>query len=497
MEEIRSTINKDSIEVKLPATSSSNFEYADEKKEEYCEDKDPSILSILQSLSPQEPFSAKVMDSVSVKKNDLAVTPMMRMRHTSAQEALTIKPSIPYEDNKEKKTDVIRAETQRKWKQKKKIAEQRREEERHNLNGRKKKSKKERPRKKRSDASTIDSSTVVSRRSEDYDDASIVSVAPYITSLQKFMDECFGIQCGKLGDSESVNEEGSEYDYSVASQSYANSESELASQSEAGSSIMADRISEKKLKYRLKTGSSTRQAVPTLPSADESDESRSNRDDTCSPFPGQSQASKSRESTPNDAGSSLIGIDHENFVMAFISKLKSKGMNVTVHQKNRSKKSPLQATALLTCGEKQPNGRFSGPRFSWETKNRIFRGSVDLFDIKSIDQAMDTQLEDFPMAKPTRAIFLQARREQDCILFDAPDEDAAIRIVHGLRAVVARLAFNLIIGDPTIGCELLYIENDDNEIAKQKKDKRPKRTALMKAMNDVANHLVDKAVITE
>ena len=130
VEEIRSTINKDSIEVKLPATSSSNFEYADEKKEEYCEDKDPSILSILQSLSPQEPFSAKVMDSVSVKKNDLAVTPMMRMRHTSAQEALTIKPSIPYEDNKEKKTDVIRAETQRKWKQKKKIAEQRREEER-------------------------------------------------------------------------------------------------------------------------------------------------------------------------------------------------------------------------------------------------------------------------------------------------------------------------------------------------------------------------------
>ena len=62
---------------------------------------------------------------------------------------------------------------------------------------------------------------------------------------------------------------------------------------------------------------------------------------------------------------------------------------------------------------------------------------------------------------------------------------------------VCKLSFNLIIGDPTIGCELLYIENDDNEIAKQKKDKRPKRTALMKAMNDVANHLVDKAVITE
>ena len=65
------------------------------------------------------------------------------------------------------------------------------------------------------------------------------------------------------------------------------------------------------------------------------------------------------------------------------------------------------------------------------------------------------------------------------------------------EAVVARLAFNLIVGDPTIGCELLYIENDDNGIAKQKKEKRPKRTGLMKAMNDVTNHLVDKAVISE
>ena len=50
----------------------------------------------------------------------------------------------------------------------------------------------------------------------------------------------------------------------------------------------------------------------------------------------------------------------------------------------------------------------------------------------------------------------------DHYIFEAmEDEGVAYRFVHGMRWIVARLAFNLIIGNLNVSCELLNVDGDD------------------------------------
>jgi hypothetical protein len=102
------------------------------------------------------------------------------------------------------------------------------------------------------------------------------------------------------------------------------------------------------------------------------------------------------------------------------------------------------------------------------------------------------ELENFPFAMPGRTICLLLKNG-NCFIFEASTEDDAFRFVRGIRWVVARLAFNLVIGNLDVSCELLDVGLADNE------NLNSPRSAVMEfdwsiAMDDVTHYLVEKAL---
>ena len=114
---------------------------------------------------------------------------------------------------------------------------------------------------------------------------------------------------------------------------------------------------------------------------------------------------------------------------------------------------------------------------------------LDLFDIRVVEMASPAQLKEYPIAMPDRTVIVGTNRGNDLVL-EANSEDDANCFVHGMRWIVARLAFNLIIGNMEVSCELL-------DVSRQKND-RPKNpleeVRWSRAMNDVANSLVEKSI---
>jgi hypothetical protein len=92
----------------------------------------------------------------------------------------------------------------------------------------------------------------------------------------------------------------------------------------------------------------------------------------------------------------------------------------------------------------------------------------------------------YPFAIPGNSFFV-ALNNGSHVVFEAGSDAEARRFVHGLRWVVARLSFNLVVGNPLVSCELLSVPNSGKVLPQT-----PMEEALWsKAMNDVTNHLVD------
>jgi hypothetical protein len=147
----------------------------------------------------------------------------------------------------------------------------------------------------------------------------------------------------------------------------------------------------------------------------------------------------------------------------------------------------------LKPGRRAPSGSQYGPRLVWagiKTPDNTF--GIDLFDIRSLDKAGAMHLQDYPFAIPGRSIFLKLTRGRDFV-FEASTEEQARRFIHGMRWVVARLAFNLVIGNLDVSCELVDIGLVDGK-KKVRPDTALEESRWTKAMDDMTNQLVDKSV---
>lgn len=151
---------------------------------------------------------------------------------------------------------------------------------------------------------------------------------------------------------------------------------------------------------------------------------------------------------------------------------------------------PCGVVAHLNLGE-PTDGIYGGPQIVWHKQDGSDGGVIDLFDIQSMDTASLDMLESYQFAIPDNTFFVVLNNGKH-VVFEASSEVEAKRFVHGLCWVVARLSFNLVVGNPLVSCELLSVEGNRSSDSPQ----TPMEEALMsKAMNDVTNHLVDKTLM--
>jgi hypothetical protein len=182
----------------------------------------------------------------------------------------------------------------------------------------------------------------------------------------------------------------------------------------------------------------------------------------------------------------------KSFVKAFIQDIMTQGCPLHWHSEPMSM-APHSIRMYLKPGHRAPNGAQCGPRLVWvDIKKPDNKFGIDLFDIRSLDKAGAMHLQNYPFAIPGRSIFLKLTRERDFV-FEAVNEEQALRFIHGMRWVVARLAFNLVIGNLDVSCELLDVGLMDGK-KKVRPDTALEESRWTKAMDDVTNQLVDKSV---
>ena len=143
------------------------------------------------------------------------------------------------------------------------------------------------------------------------------------------------------------------------------------------------------------------------------------------------------------------------YVKTFITDAVANGFSMLWH-KEQASMNPAPVTIRLKPGHYQSSGLSSshcGPRVVWSDQSND-RYGVNLFHVLSIDRAKPDHLKDFPFAIPGRSVCLKLKDDQ-YFVFEANSEDEAWRFVHGLRWVIARLTFNLVIGNVDVSCELL------------------------------------------
>lgn len=199
---------------------------------------------------------------------------------------------------------------------------------------------------------------------------------------------------------------------------------------------------------------------------------------------GVAQSGNNENQAASESKSLEVGIHDRSFIKAFVTTATTGGLKLLfhTHQRRESFSPPTKVFGFIKFGIEGAKGQYSEPRLSWETETGVPKGVVDIFDIRSLNKASTADLENYPLAIPGRSVVLQTTKGSN-YLFEAPTEDRALRFVHGVRWVVARLAFNLIIGNIHVSCELL--DTDEKEGSDGFEGQ--------KAMNDAANHLVDKA----
>jgi len=114
-----------------------------------------------------------------------------------------------------------------------------------------------------------------------------------------------------------------------------------------------------------------------------------------------------------------------------------------------------------------------------------------LFDIASIHKATTNSsriLQAYPTIVDPENCVTIILNDKTILLFEASDAAEAKKVVHGFRWIVARLSFNLIIGNRDVCAELL-------PVPRRKKTTREQNNMMLTSeiMNDVTNQLVEKS----
>jgi len=394
-----------------------------------------------------------------------AVTPIMRMRHPATREAAT----ISEEENATRssaarsatmtksRSEEYKAIKQKQWKQKMKMIGRRREEERSLLEG------------EEGDGPQTPNSRRSSRRPRKGNKGrraarpSIDSFPACQNEVTKIIERFVRNRCGGIDD---IMFEDDEFSAGESESSESDGD-ETATDSEGGSSF-----EEKRGATKARTRDAQNAMVNAKPIANAKNE------------------------VMNERATSEPGVKDKTFIKSFISQVTKRGMEVMLHKQNRGKSltGPSKVNSSIKPGTQNKRRGFSGPKFVWEGIDGDESGEIDLFDIGSLDKATVQELQEYPLAMPGRSIFIRLNRGAEYV-FESLTDDDALRFIHGMRWVIARLAFNLIIGNLGVSCELLDVErNGDPESEGGRFPKTLKQEAKWtKAMNDVTCHLVEKA----
>jgi hypothetical protein len=199
-------------------------------------------------------------------------------------------------------------------------------------------------------------------------------------------------------------------------------------------------------------------------------------------------------------------ITDQSFVKAFIATMRDAGLELIVHRPNRrqSLSQPCKIVAFLRPGtEHKATAQFSTPCLEWQAEEGLITKRVDLFDIKSCDKASALQLERYPLAIPGRSILLRTHGGSDYV-FETRHEATSLQFVHGIRWVVARLSFNVVIGNVRGSCELMDLDHRENgrphsssTAASTCFPSTPEEESRWtRAMNDATNAMIDKSAIS-
>jgi len=152
---------------------------------------------------------------------------------------------------------------------------------------------------------------------------------------------------------------------------------------------------------------------------------------------------------------------------------------------------PSNVTIRLRKGYRLPDGTYCAPRLIWTDLRRDQNYGFGIFDIRSLNHASIAHLHNFPYAIPGRSVLLHLKNSTSFI-FEAGTEEDAVRLVRGLRSAIARLSYNLVIGNLDVSCELL-------DLGPGMEPKRKQRSGYLefdwsRAMDDVTEQLIENAV---
>jgi hypothetical protein len=96
-------------------------------------------------------------------------------------------------------------------------------------------------------------------------------------------------------------------------------------------------------------------------------------------------------------------------------------------------------------------------------------------------------------AMPSRCVFIRLAKGNEFV-FEAESEQEAFRFVHGMKWVIARLTFNLVIGNLDVSCELVDVGLVKSSDLSSSTRSILEEAEAARAMDDVTVQMVDKSV---
>ena len=153
----------------------------------------------------------------------------------------------------------------------------------------------------------------------------------------------------------------------------------------------------------------------------------------------------------------------------------------------------MSVKLYLQNGHQSETKDYCGPALVWvdEKEKDQFYG-VSLFDIRSLDRVTSAQLEG---QNTRRSILIRLSKGNDFV-FEAESEDDAFRFLHGMKWMIARFSFNLILGNLDVSREMIDIGSVKLEPYNPSKSPRSllEEAEAAKAVDDVTIQMMDKCI---
>lgn len=192
-------------------------------------------------------------------------------------------------------------------------------------------------------------------------------------------------------------------------------------------------------------------------------------------------------SNVSSAASAKLDMKEIGYVKVFVHDMVNVGYSF-FWQKETMTMKPKAVVLKMKPGCRMPGGTFCGPRLVWKLDEFEMYG-INVFDIQTLGRASPVQLKGYPYAIPSRSVYVRMIRGQEFV-FEAPSEDEAVRFVNGMKWLVARLTFNLVIGNTSVVFELLEINKSDDPLKALPMGESHRLTA----MDDLAQELLHRSL---